>query len=469
MKRFVIYRRISKDLTGEGASPAIQEKECRRFASERGYEITHVYTDRDRSAYKQDVVRPEYEAMLEAMAAGEIDGVLVWKLDRLMRRIIEFSRFWAVAEANKVALVSKHDPVDTTTPLGLAVVYLLVGVAETESRNTSIRWQARHLDLAENGKLSGGGLRPFGYEADQVTICEDEAGVIRDAARRILAGESLRGITHDWRDREIVTVTGATWSPTTIKRLLCSGRISGQREHHGKIIGPAVWPAIVTPQETARLRARLNDAARINEGATARSYLLSGFLICGACGNRLSARAAIRKGNRYRRYHCAKDRGGCDRVGISADRLEELITALALARLDTPEVAAVMAADSSEDEDARLVNDVQRLEAELEQLARDHYTDKAITRAEFFAARPSLVAELTAAREKVACRRPVDVLAGLADEGLRAAWPGLSLARQRAILATVLESVTVGPTTRGNNRFDPTRIEEPNGEVRWRM
>src|SRR5438045_2530029 len=128
MKRFVIYRRISKDLTGEGASPAIQEKECRRFADERGYEITHVYTDRDRSAYKQDVVRPQYEAMLEAMAAGEIDGVLVWKLDRLMRRIIEFSRFWAVAEKHDVALVSKHDPVDTTTPLGLAVVYLLVGV-----------------------------------------------------------------------------------------------------------------------------------------------------------------------------------------------------------------------------------------------------------------------------------------------------------------------------------------------------
>lgn len=469
MKRFAIYCRISQDLTGESASPAIQEKECRRYAEERGYDVIHVYTDRDRSAYKQDVHRPEYEALLDAMATGEIDGVLVWKLDRLMRRIIEFSRFWAVAEKHDVALVSKHDPVDTTTPLGLAVVYLLVGVAETESRNTSIRWQARHLDLAENGQISGGGRRPFGYEADQVTICEAEADEISDAVTRILAGESLRGITHDWRERGIATVTGATWSPTTIRRLLCSGRISGQREHRGKIVGPAVWPAIISPQETARLRARLNNPARSNGEAPARSYLLSGFVICGACGNRLSARAAIRKGNRYRRYHCAKDRGGCDRVGISAARLEELVTGLTLARLDTPEVTAHMAADADEDETAQLVDEVQRLEADLEQLARDHYVDKAIGRIEFFAARSDLVAELTATREKVAKRRPVDVLAGLEGEGLRAAWPGLSLARQRAILSTVLESVTVGSTTRGNNRFDPSRVEPPNGEVRWRV
>jgi site-specific DNA recombinase len=475
--RYAIYRRISKDPKGESASPATQEKGCRQLASERGLDIIEVYTDVDRSAYKLDVVRPQYEAMLKAMAEGLIDGVLVWKLDRLMRRIVEFSRFWSIAQPNNVALVSKNDPVDTTTPLGLAIVYLLFGFAEQESYNTSLRARARHLELAENGQVSGGGRRPFGYEADRITIRLDEATEIEAAVRRVLAGESLRGITHDWRDREVRTVTGAVWSPTTIKRLLCSGRISGQREHidHDdedsptrKITGPAVWPAIITPEDTARLRVILNGHGP--GPGNARSYLLSGFVVCGACGTRLTARAAIRKGNRYRRYHCAKDRGGCDRVGISAARLEEFVTDMALERLDSTALAELARADEN-DADAVALSLVQELESRLEQLARDHYGDQVITRQEFLAARAMIEPRLAEAREAVALRRPVHVLDGVpTGEGeLAVAWPAFPLARQRAILGTVLESVTVAPTSRANNRFDPGRVLPPDGEVRWRL
>lgn len=470
-KRYAIYRRISKDPKGESASPAIQEKECRRLAAERGYEIVEVYTDVDRSAYKQDVVRPQYEAMLRAMATGTIEGVLVWKLDRLMRRITEFSRFWKVAEEHGVALVSKNDPVDTTTPLGLAVVYLIVALAEQESRNTSMRGQARHLELAENGELSGGGLRPFGFEADQVTLRLDEADEIETAARRIMAGESLRGITHDWNDRGIVTVTGARWHPTTVKRLLCSARISGQREHQGAIVGPAVWSAIITPDETARLRAILNGRAGTGPGS-ARTYLLTGFVFCGACGTRMTARAAVRKGHSYRRYHCAKDRGGCDRVGISAVRLEEFVTAMLLKRMDTTALSDLLAMDEEEDA-AVAVELVQELEAKLDQWARD-CADDVISRSEYLAARARLEPRLAEAREAVARRRPVHVLDGLPEGpgALRVAWESedFTLARRRAVLAMVLESVTVAATTRQNNRFDPGRVMPAGGgEVRWRV
>jgi site-specific DNA recombinase len=473
-----IYCRISQDREGAGLGVARQRQDCEALAQQRGWEVYSVYVDNDLSAYSGKP-RPAYERMLADIKDGVVDAVIVWHSDRLHRRLIELEAFIDLVNAHRIEIATcTGGDYDLSTSDGRFLARIIGSTARKESEDKSRRTRRKHKELAENGMVSGGGHRPFGFEADRVTIREEEAEEIRDAARRILSGESLRGITHDWRLRGVRTVTGAVWSPTTIKRLLVSGRISGQREHRDpdgepgaarKIVGPAVWPAIISPQETARLRARLNNPARSNGEAPARSYLLSGFVICGACGNRLSARAAIRKGNRYRRYHCAKDRGGCDRVGISAARLEELVTGLTLARLDTPEVTAHMAADANEDETAQLVDEVQRLEADLEQLARDHYVDKAIGRIEFFAARSDLVAALTATREKVAKRRPVDVLAGLEGEGLRAAWPGLSLARQRAILATVLESVTVGSTTRGNNRFDPSRVEPPNGEVRWRV
>lgn len=466
--RVAIYCRISKDPDGDSTATDRQEQDCRALAAERGYDVVEVYVDSDRSAYREDVVRSRYEALLAAMDAGEIDGVIVWKLDRLMRRIVEFSRFWAIAAEHDVALVSKHDPVDTTTPLGLAVVYLIVALAEQESRNTSLRARRRHLEIAQEGGLSGGGHRPFGFEPDRVTVRPDEAKEIRDAARRALAGASLRSITHDWQDRGIVTVTGAMWQATTIRRLLCSGRISGQREHLGKIVGPAVWPAIIDPEDTARLRVVLNGGGP--GYGSARSYLLTGFVVCGACGTVMSARAANRKKGgrsyRYRRYHCAKDRGGCDRVGISAARLEDWIVAMVTSRLDQAAIAALRAARGGQD-DTLLIETVQRLEAKLDQFARD-CADDLITRSEYLAARGPMVERLQAARVQLAGQRPATALDGLEGD-LRVVWPSLAFDRQRAILGMVLESVTVGPTTRANNRFDESRFLPPQGEVRWKM
>src|SRR5205814_8757161 len=106
--------------------------------------------------------------------------------------------------------------------------------------------------------LSGGGTRPFGFEADRVTLRPEEAQIVSECATRLLAGETLRSLCVDLNARGINTPAGNHWRPSPLRRLLRSARISGQREHRGEIVAKAQWPAIVAPEQTARSRALLD-------------------------------------------------------------------------------------------------------------------------------------------------------------------------------------------------------------------
>lgn len=91
-----------------------------------------------------------------------------------------------------------------------------------------------------------------------MTLRAVEADIVRDLASRVLAGESLASLTRWMNEQGIPTVTGkGLWLTGTVRGLLMSARISGQRSHRGEIIAKAVWPAIIAPEETDKLRALL--------------------------------------------------------------------------------------------------------------------------------------------------------------------------------------------------------------------
>src|SRR5690606_282167 len=86
-------------------------------------------------------------------------------------------------------------------------------------------------------------------------INPEEAAVIRECARRLLAGESLRTVV-DWlNDSGVPTSTGRRWSKQALRWMMRSGRIAGLRERGGQVVGPAVWPGILTAEEHRQLRA----------------------------------------------------------------------------------------------------------------------------------------------------------------------------------------------------------------------
>jgi site-specific DNA recombinase len=235
------------------------------------------------------------------MSVGELDAVVAWHADRLHRSPMELEEFIALCEEHRVRVETvQAGHVDMSSPSGRAIARTLGAWARFESEHKAERIKRKAQELAQAGKVGGGGTRPFGYEADRRTVRESEAAVVRDLAARFLAGESLGSLTKWLNGSGVPSVAGRGWSIQTVRRLLMSARIGGQREHHGQIVAPAEWPAIVTPEQTARIRAVLADPARKTSRA-ARRYLLAGMLRCHKCGTTMVARP---REDGSRRYVC---------------------------------------------------------------------------------------------------------------------------------------------------------------------
>lgn len=458
----VIYARISQDRGGEGLGVKRQLADCRAEAKRRGWPVVAEFVDDDVSAYSGKT-RPGYRAMLEAIRQREVDAVLVWHMDRLHRRPIELEEFANTCTAAGLSDVATlHGDLNLGNGDGLLVARLMAAVAANESDAKSRRSKRKMLEIAQAGKPSGGGPRPFGFRPDRITLDEAEAAVIRDLAGRLLAGEPLVSLTQWLQDNEIRTVMGKQWRTPTVRNLLLSPRIAGLREHQGQVIGKAVWPAIISEDDHARIVALLTDPAR-RTNRTARSYLLSGLCRCGKCG----AKMVTGQTRGRRRYMCrtGADFGGCGGIMITA-KVEELIAEAVLYRLDTPELAAALEGRQRADETtAALSESIAADAAQLDELAA-LYAAHAITAPEWMTARKVIEARLSANRRRQAQQAGSTVIAGHVGNAsaLRSEWPQMPLGRQAAIVRALIDHVTIGPGRQGVRTVDPARVE-----VHWRL
>jgi hypothetical protein len=277
-------------------------------------------------------------------------------------------------------------------------------------------------------------------------------------ASRVLAGDSQRSIAVDLNSRGIRTSQGNEWDASGVKRVLMSPRISGRREYQGEFFD-AVWPPIITPEQSDRLRRKLGSRTTKDRRAPRRYLLTGGLLRCGRCGTPMVARP---DGQGRRRYVCAKGPGqpGCGRLSALADPLEELIVGAVLYRLDTPELAAALAnARAQQAELAGLHNQIVEDQAMLDELATD-YANRQIGRSEWMAAREPIQTRIDKARRRLSRlspTTPIDEFVGQAGL-LEAAWAGLALSRQQAIVRIVVDHVIAHPATPGH-KFDPGRFE----------
>jgi DNA invertase Pin-like site-specific DNA recombinase len=455
-----IYARISSDRDGTQLGVNRQLEDCRKLAAQKGWSVTDEYVDNDVSAYSR-VKRPEYSRLINDILSHRIDALVVYNADRLNRRPRDLEDLIDVAETaglRDLAIVTGD--IDLSTDQGRLLARLLAAVSANESESKARRIVRKHEELAAKGKYSGGS-RPYGYEADGKTVRPDEAAVIHEAAGRILAGDSLRAICLDFDERGVPTPTaGKPWSPFSLRRILKSGRISGQREHKGVIVAKAEWPAIVDPITTQRLRVFFNDPAR-RTNRTPRRYLLTGLLICGRCGAKLVARPRQGRG---RSYACMKGPGflGCGHVSTMAAPVEDWIIEAVLYRLDTPELAKALAHpdDAAWDQPLAVNRDAYR--ENLNELARLH-GEGTITLQEWLAARKPIEERINEADRQLARASRTTALAGFVGDAtrLRTLWHDLPLSRQQAVIKALLESATVMPSSRprGYQRFDPARVK----------
>uniref|UniRef100_A0A5Q5BTJ9 Recombinase n=2 Tax=unclassified Mycobacterium TaxID=2642494 RepID=A0A5Q5BTJ9_MYCSS len=456
-----IYARISADVEGTGLGVARQVQDCRKLAADRGWQVGDEYVDNDVSAYSGKP-RREYARMLDDLKSGARDAVIVYNLDRLHRRPVELEEFVALCESvgvRDVATVTAD--IDLGNDDGLFMARIFAAFAAKESGRKSARIRRKMLQNAEQG-LPHGSARPFGYEPDKITVCSKEAKVIREMVARYLAGASIRSLTIWLNDAGLAPAVAKSWQTTAVRQILASGRIAGLREHHGEVIGPAAWPAIITHAERDRILARMT-ARSVTKTRAPRTYLLSGLLRCGRCGNRLFSQARHNNPqNRVRRYVCLKgpDHGGCGRLTVVALPVEELLTDAVLTRLDSPHLANVLAGKASVDADvaalsAQLEADTTRLD-ELAAL----YAQGAVTAREWIAARDPITDRITATRRDIAAATDTTNVTELAGTGhlLRGQWDDLDIDRQQTIIKAVLDHAVIAAGTPGARSLDINRV-----------
>jgi site-specific DNA recombinase len=459
-----LYARISSDQDGTALGVTRQLEDCRRLAADLGWPVASEYVDNDVSAYSGKR-RPEYSRLLADLADGMLDAVVVYHPDRLSRIPAEVEHFLDVLKLAKVRHVQfvSTGGIDIGNGDGLLVLRILAAVAANESATKSRRVKRKMDQRAELGLPHGGHFRPFGYENDKMTVRKDEAQVIRALAERFLAGESLRSLAM-WLDAQHVrTVAGGPWRTTTVRAMLSSGRIAGLRDHRGQVIGKARWRPIISAPQHSRIRSRLVEL-RVTGRRAPRSYLLSGSLRCGKCGNTLFSAAR----EWTRRYVCLSgpDHGGCGRLTVVASPLEELVAEMVLIRLDTPALADALAGRIENDERSAALSDALVDDRnQLDELAH-LYAAKQIPAREWLTARKPIEDRIHATERTLARLARSDALAGLVGNGqqLRSTWTQLNLTRQHAIVAAILDHAVIASGTPGSRSFDPGRVDP-----HWRL
>ena len=451
-----IYARISSDTDLQGLGVTRQIGDCQALAKRRSWASTETYVDNDVSA-STSKPRPEYMRLLKDIRAGKVRAVVVWDIDRLTRKPAELETFIALADVHHLDLASVGGEVDISTPQGRMMARVKGAVAAHEVEQQSRRIKRKVEELAAAGLPFGGGLRPFGYDITRLGVVEVEAVLIREAARRVLGGDSLRSVVKDWNARGIVTVTGKPWSVQSLRNVLKAPRMAGLVELRGKVVGAAQWPAILDQATHEALRYLLLDPSRaVTISGRPRRYWWAGMVFCGRCDKRMGASGTSAR----RQWRCLIDYGGCGRVTIDLHLLEPILRATVLRHASYVAIGAAGGSDHAERApilDAAIAGAESRLDGLADAFAQDDDGDgdaaayrrasKALeTRlASLRAERAALVIEEAEAR-----LRPD--LAALATD-----FDALPVEQRAKVAAMVVEKWIVGPGRTG--RFNRGRVE----------
>src|SRR5215216_6742014 len=480
MVRAAIYIRISK-LKRELLDAQRQQPPCEAFIKAQGWDIEGVYIDDGRSAWRQGVRRDDFERMLANVRASRIDAIVSWQMDRLLRRVEDASAVLSVAKQYGTIIANVDGALDLSTAAGRKKFYDLAVAAEYASDLSSERLRLKHAELAADGKFSGG-TRPFGHDLEEYVYTDhtgrhikyrlvlnaEEAAVIEAAAKAVLEGRSVTSITKEWAAGNVRSTRGRLFRYGDVKELLVSPRIAGLRSADGKLV-KAEWEPIIIRELHEELKAILGPPRQrgSNQG-TARSYLLTGFVVCGVCGKPLrSHRSKSNKNSEpQRRYLCDPRDGGHYCVKRLAEPVEEHVVRELLGELPQKLLEATQRAPEHWESVGRLLTARQAAEDRLRGL-EDLLADGLLDRSGYVRQWRRLKAKLDEVEEQIAhvrAQAPRRRLKGAYFWELEAEWQQLSLDEQRAVLADHIERVIIKPTGPGLKRFDPTAVE-----IHWKQ
>ncbi|MBU1319814.1 MAG: recombinase family protein, partial [candidate division Zixibacteria bacterium] len=283
------------------------------------------------------------QRLLSDIEADEIDCVVVYKVDRLSRSLLDFARMMELFNKHGVSFVSVTQQFNTTSSMGRLTLNILLSFAQFEREIISERTRDKMSAARRKGKWIGS--QPvLGYDVDRergrLVIDEDEAAQVRAIYELYLEYHSLILVVQElerrgWRTKRLITKKGRErggkpFTKNSLFRLLSNVTYLGKVDYkgtiyegeHDAILDADIWQRV---QDTLRRNGRTGGKdVRNRYGA-----LLKGLLYCVPCGTGMIHAYTQRKNKRYRYYVClnAQQRGwsSCPTKSVNAQEVESAI------------------------------------------------------------------------------------------------------------------------------------------------
>lgn len=394
--RCAIYTRKSTDegLQQEFNSLDAQREAAEAFIVSQKHEGWQVITDHfDDGGYTGgNMDRPALKRLLASVEARTVDCIVVYKVDRLSRSLMDFARIIEIFDRHSVSFVAVTQQFNTTSSLGRLTLNILLSFAQFEREIISERTRDKMSAARRKGKWVGG-IPVLGYDVGsgggRLAVNDDEAHRVRAIFELYLEHRSLISVVREinrrgWTTKKWVTKDGREhrgrpMGKGDVFRLLTNVIYTGQVNHKGTIY-PGEHPQIVDPAVWAKVDERLRHNGITGGKEVRNKYgaLLRGLLHCDACGTAMAHTYTVKGSRRYRYYVCltAQQQGwdACPSKSLPAQRVEDSIVERIRGLGKDHQIAAETARKVREQAEAssgELRAELKIAERELHRLQRD--------------------------------------------------------------------------------------------------
>jgi DNA invertase Pin-like site-specific DNA recombinase len=443
------YTRVSRVAGREGASfisPAVQRATIERLAKAKGVELGEVVEELDVSGAKP-IDERELGRLIQKIEAGQSGGVLVWRVSRFSRNLLD-----AVTVAERIrdaggALVG--DDLDTTAPMGRAMLGFLAGWAEEERDQRRAAWRAATDSATKRGLHLG--RVPLGYVRTTIHGRNGPLAIDHDHPERVDAVRyafAARGQGDSWRSiqKAVREQYGIHLSVSTVQQMVATRVYTGQVQRGDQIVNGRAHPALVDEADWQRAQ-HARGARPTRNGRLASQGILAGLVYCAGCGGVVSTNST--GDSRKAAYGCQnKRKAECPApASVSVHLLDAYVLPGILERMGA---AFDVQAYVNNRERARLaiIAAEDEMDAFLAHASAAALGERYTTEAE---RRREAIREAVAAWEEFeAFRHPAGALGH--DPGT---WDTTPIEFQRDAARAVIQRVTISRAGKGSGRWVP--------------
>jgi site-specific DNA recombinase len=345
--RCAIYTRKSTD---EGLDMDFNSLDAQREAAEayvtsqrsEGWEYLPTHYD-DGGFTGGNVDRPALQRLLEDVESGRTDCVVVYKVDRLSRSLLDFSKLMDVFDKHGVSFVSITQQFNTTHSMGRLTLNILLSFAQFEREIIAERTKDKMSAARRKGKWVGG-IPVLGYniapDGGKLVVNAEEAAQARALFNLYLERESLLEVceecelrgwhTKAWTSAKGRVRGGKSYTKNDLQRLLRNVTYIGRVEYEGRIYEDE-HEAVMDTETWERVQKLMSRNARTGGKEVRNRYsaLLRGLLRCVPCDCGMAHTISTKNGKHYRYYVCSnaqkRGRKACPTPSLNAHEIEQAV------------------------------------------------------------------------------------------------------------------------------------------------